>query len=83
LTQALIVFADKIPRLYFTTAIGEIDLLRELSGVGNFAEATEKAGVMELCGFHGQVLSLPNLIVQSLLLGAQKPDRTKVKDRWV
>lgn len=56
----------------FTTDIGDIDLLGELRGVGNYAEASEDADVMELFGFQYKVLALPNLIASKRAAGRPK-----------
>jgi len=55
-----------------TTDIGDIDLLGELSGVGNYAEASEDADVMELFGFQYKVLALPSLIASKRAAGRPK-----------
>ena len=56
----------------FTTDIGDVDLLGEVPGVGDYAKASEEAEVMALFGFSYQVLSLPDLIVSKRAAGRPK-----------
>ena len=56
----------------FKTDIGDVDLLGELMGVGDYAAASENADVMELFGFQFQVLSLPKLITSKRAAGRPK-----------
>ena len=56
----------------FTTDLGDIDLLGELSGVGSYPDAIRDADVMELFGFQYQVLALPNLIASKRAAGRPK-----------
>ena len=56
----------------FTTDIGDIDLLGEVSGVGAYAEAIADCVVMELYGCSVQVLSLDALIRAKRAAGRTK-----------
>ncbi len=56
----------------FKTDIGDVDLLGELMGVGDYAEASENSDVMELFGFQFQVLSLPKLFISKRAAGRPK-----------
>jgi len=56
----------------FSTDIGSLDLLGEMSGVGGYQEARENAELRKLFGFHFLVLSLPKLIAAKRAAGRPK-----------
>ena len=56
----------------FDTDAGPIDLLGEVAGVGNYAEASEQAVRVELFGFQVQIISLDKLIAAKRAAGRPK-----------
>lgn len=54
------------------TDIGDIDLLGEVSGVGNYAAVASDAAVMQICGVAVRVISLDNLISAKRAAGRTK-----------
>jgi hypothetical protein len=56
----------------FSTDIGSLDLLGEVSGVGGFREAIEKAEVRDFFGNDFPILSLPKLIAAKRAAGRPK-----------
>ena len=56
----------------FSTDIGSLDLLGEMSGVGGYREAREDAEMRKLFGFPFLVLSLPKLIAAKRKAGRPK-----------
>lgn len=56
----------------FDTDIGPIDLLGEIAGVGNYAEANAQAVRVNLFGFQVQIISLDKLIAAKRAAGRPK-----------
>jgi predicted nucleotidyltransferase len=54
------------------TTIGEIDLLAEVSGLGNFQEVLAESNSLVLFGFEVQVLSIEGLIKAKTAAGREK-----------
>jgi hypothetical protein len=56
----------------FQTDIGDIDLLGEVAGVGNYEAVENESVIMELFGFDVKVLSLNGLIKAKRAAGRPK-----------
>ena len=56
----------------FTTEIGDLDLLGEVRGVGNYAEVLSNSITVELFGYRFQVIDINRLIIAKRAAGRPK-----------
>ncbi len=58
--------------LYLITDLGQIDILSEITGVGDYAEVSKHTVSVDLGGFTCRILDLDTLIVAKSVLKSQK-----------
>ncbi|HTU66511.1 MAG TPA: hypothetical protein VMF52_11220 [Steroidobacteraceae bacterium] len=61
-----------IRNLYLTTDLGPVDLISEITGVGDFARVASRAIEVELFGQRVRVIGIEDLIVAKEALGREK-----------
>jgi predicted nucleotidyltransferase len=58
----------------FTTSMGDVDLLGEVKGLGNYDDLLNESIVVDLDGFQAQILSIPSLIIAKEAAGRPKDE---------
>lgn len=58
----------------FTTSMGDVDLLGEVKGIGNFEDLVGESIKVDLDGYSALVLSIPGLIVAKEAAGRPKDE---------
>jgi hypothetical protein len=73
----------KIHNLYLETDLGVVDILSEVTGVGDFKRLSERAIMVDLYGFQVKVISLEDLIQAKEALGRPKDQITAAELREI
>lgn len=67
---------SSLKNLYLQTDLGIIDILGQITGVGDFAKVAQNAITIELMGFPCKVISLDDLIQAKKAMGSPKDLQT-------